>query len=159
MQFPLHLKRLKGFIYYNDGWPHFQWDASRLMPLLAEVRHQQGRLMGMMAALGFDLQNLAHLEALSYEVIKSSEIEGEVLKRAQVRSSVARKLGLDIAGTEDVNRYVDGVVDMMMDATVGHNHDLTAERLFDWHAALFPTGRSGMHKIVVGDWRLSLIHI
>jgi Fic family protein len=106
-----------------------------------------------MEALGFDLRAEAHLQALTEDVVKSSEIEGEKLQRDQVRSSIARRLGMDVAGLVPAERDVDGVVEMMVDATANYSKKLTAERLFAWHAALFPTGRSGMHRIVVGAWR------
>src|SRR5437016_2170456 len=121
--------------------------------MLAAVRHQQGRLVGRMEALGFPLQQEATLEALTEETVKSSEIEGEKLDVAQVRSSIARRLGMDAAGVDVVDRRVEGVVEMMLDATQNFAHLLTAERLFGWHASLFPTGRSGMRKLRVGAWR------
>lgn len=106
-----------------------------------------------METLGFDLQNEAVLNTLTLDVLKSSEIEGEYLEKEQVRSSIARRLGIDIAGSVDSERDIDGIVEMMLDATQRYVVPLTAERLFDWHAALFPTGRSGMYKITVADWR------
>src|ERR1035437_2944835 len=120
---------------------------------LAAVRHQQGRLIGRMEGLGFTLRAEATLQTRTAEVLKSSEIEGEVLDRDQVRSSVARRLGMDIGALTPVDRHVDGVVEMILDATERYDMPLTAERLFGWHAALFPTGRSGMTKITVGAWR------
>jgi len=121
--------------------------------MLAELKHRQGRLLGRMEGLGFALQLEANLLILTLDVLKSSEIEGEILNPDQVRSSIARRLGMDIAGLVPSDRHVEGVVEMMMDATQQHNKPLTDERLFGWHAALFPTGRSGRHKIVVGGWR------
>ena len=141
------------YIYQKKDWPAFRWDNDALVSLLAEVRHRQGRVLGRMEGLGFDLQTEAHLQTLTQEVIKSSEIEGEHLDREQVRSSIARRLGLDIAGMIPADRDVEGVVEMMLDATQNYPLPLTEERLFAWHAALFPTGRSGMTKIVVGNWR------
>ena len=135
------------------GWPEFFWDEKKIMPLLSEVRHRQGRILGKMEALGFDLQTEATLHSLTVEIMKSSEIEGEVLNADQVRSSIARKLGLKIAGLILSDRHIDGVVEMMMDATQHYNEPLTAKRLFAWHTAMFPTGTSGMHTIVVGKWR------
>src|SRR5438093_11611702 len=120
--------------------------------MLAAVRHQQGRLVGQMEALGFPLQE-ATLEALTEETVKSSEIEGEKLDAAQVRSSIARRLGMDVAGVDVVDRRVEGVVEMMLDATRNFDQRLTSQRLFGWHASLFPTGRSGMRKLGVGAWR------
>ncbi len=121
--------------------------------MLSEARNLQGRLIGKMESLGFALRNEALLDTLTLDVVKSSEIEGEILNSHEVRSSVARKLGMEIAGSVDSDRNVDGVVEMMVDATQNCFQPLTAERLFDWHAALFPTGRSGMYKITVADWR------
>jgi Fic family protein len=120
---------------------------------LAEIRHRQGRLLGRMESLGFTLQKEAELETLTLEVVKSSEIEGEKLDAAQVRSSIARRLGIETAGTVVAERDVEGVVEMMLDATQNYSTPLSDERLFSWHAALFPTGRSGMRKIIVGAWR------
>ncbi len=147
------VQRLGYYIYEHPQWPDFYWDAEELLNLLSEARNLQGRLMGRMESLGFDLQNQAQLDALTLDVLKTSEIEGEKLHSGQVRSSVARKLGMEYAGMMDSNRHVDGVVEMMLDATRHCFEPLTAERLFDWHAALFPTGRSGMYKITVAYWR------
>lgn len=141
------------YIYQQKGWPHFTWVEDRFTPLLIEVRHKQGKLLGQMEGLGFSLQAEANLQTLTSDVIKSSEIEGEVLDVEQVRSSIARRLGLDIAGVVQVDRNVEGIVEMMLDATQNYKAPLTEDRIFGWHAALFPTGRSGMQKIVVGKWR------
>ncbi len=141
------------YIYDRLDWPTFRWDAARLTPQLALVRHRQGRLIGRMEGLGFPLRAEANLQTLTQEVLKSSEIEGELLDMAQVRSSIARRLGMDIAGLVPADRNVEGIVEMMLDATERHADPLDAERLFAWHAALFPTGRSGMARIVVGAWR------
>lgn len=141
------------FIYQIDNWPNFTWKTEELIMLLGEARNLQGRLIGKMESLGFDLRNEATLETLTLDVIKSSEIEGEILNPAQVRSSIAKRLGIEIAGSIDSDRNVDGVVEMMLDATQNCFNPLSAERLFDWHAALFPSGRSGMYKITVADWR------
>lgn len=141
------------YIYQNKDWPAFQWQSGELTTLLAEVRHRQGRVLGRMEGLGFELQAEAHLQTLTLDVLKSSEIEGEQLDRDQVRSSIARRLGLDIAGLVHADRDVEGIVEMMLDATQQYCEPLTRERLFSWHAALFPTGRSGMNPIVVGNWR------
>ena len=142
-------------IYIHDlhGWPDFRWDDGLLAQRLAPVRHRQGRLIGRMEALGFDLRAEAVLTTLTEDVLKSSEIEGEILVKEQVRSSIARRLGMDIGALDPADRHVEGVVEMMLDATQKYAEPLTAERLFAWHAALFPTGRSGMTKIVVGAWR------
>ncbi|MBD3772330.1 MAG: Fic family protein [Rhodobacteraceae bacterium] len=142
-------------IYIHDlpDWPNLCWSDEQLAQPLAAVRHRQGRLIGHMEALGFPLREEAVLQALTEDVIKSSEIEGEVLDREQVRSSIARRLGMDIGGLVEADRNVEGVVEMMLDATQNYAQPLTAERLFGWHAALFPTGRSGMSRITVGAWR------
>lgn len=141
------------YVHELPDWPAFHWDAEALAPALTAVHAQQGRLLGRMSAVGFDLRAEANFESLTTDVLRTSEIEGEVLDPAQVRSSLAKRLGLDVSGTPKVDRHVDGVVDMLLDATQ-HCHDkLTAERLFDWHAALFPTGRSGMLKILAGQLR------
>jgi Fic family protein len=141
------------YIHELKDWPKFKWDQARLAQKLAAVRNRQGRLTGRMEELGFKLKTEANLEALTEEVTKSSEIEGEVLSRDQVRSSLARRLGVDIGALTPAERNVEGIVEMMLDATGKYNTPLTSERLFDWHAALFPTGRSGINKITVGDWR------
>ena len=120
---------------------------------LADVRHRQGRLLGRMEGLGFDLRNEAMLSTLTQDVVKSSEIEGEILDVDQVRSSIARRLGIDIGALIPAGHDVEGIVEMMLDATGNYKNLLNAERLFDWHASLFPTGRSGMNRIVVGAWR------
>jgi Fic family protein len=141
------------YIYDLLGWPHFQWDRERLVETLAAVRLQQGRLIGHMEALGFRLRTEAVLQTLTSDVIKSSEIEGERLDAEQVRSSIARKLGVDIGALKPSDRSVEGVVEMMVDATRQYDRPLTATRLFGWQAALFPTGRSGMRKVKTGRWR------
>ncbi len=144
---------MKVYIYQKDGWPNLNWNNERLLPLLGKVRNLQGKLVGKMESLGFELRNEAVLETLTLEVLKTTEIEGEILNPEQVRSSIARRLGMDVSGLIPSDRNVDGVVDMMLDATQHFNKPLTKERLFDWHFALFPTGRSGMYKIIVGNWR------
>lgn len=141
------------YIYEQKEWPKFEWRDDRLAALLADVRHKQGRLLGRMEALGFPLRIEALLRTLTEDVLKSTEIEGEKLDEEQVRSSIARRLGLDIAGLVPADRDVEGVVEMMLDATQRYKDKLTDERLFGWHSALFPTGRSGMSRIVVGAWR------
>lgn len=141
------------YIHERADWPNLRWSDERLAQPLAAVRHRQGRLIGRMEALGFPLRKEAVLQTLTEDVIKSSEIEGELLDRDQVRSSIARRLGMDIGGLVPSDRNVDGVVEMMIDATQNYASPLTAERLYGWHAALFPTGRSGMSKITVGAWR------
>ena len=141
------------YIHQRKEWPNFQWQDGRLAALLAAVSRKQGRLLGRMIALGFPLRAEATLRSLTEEVIKSSEIEGERLDRDQVRSSIARRLGMDIGALTPTDRNVEGVVEMILDATEHCEKPLTARRLIAWHAALFPTGRSGMSKIVVGAWR------
>ncbi|WP_026011886.1 Fic family protein, partial [Singulisphaera acidiphila] len=140
-------------IHERDDWPRFHWDQNGLANPLAAVRYRQGRLIGRMDGLGFQLREAAVLSTLTQDVLKSSEIEGEILEIDQVRSSLARRLGLDIGALTPADRNVDGVVEMMLDATQKYQDPLTEERLFGWHAALFPTGRSFMQKIRVGDWR------
>jgi Fic family protein len=146
------MRRL-AFIYEQPDWPHFRWDREDLAETLAAVRHKQGVLIGRMEGLGFRLRGEAILKTLTEDVLKTNAIEGEKLDAEQVRSSVARRLGMDIGGLRPKDRYVDGVVEMMLDATRRYDQPLTAERLFGWHAALFPTGRSGMHQINAGTWR------
>lgn len=141
------------YIHERKGWPGLDWRPRALAEPLAAVRHRQGRLLGRMEALGFGLRAEAVLHALTEDVLKSSEIEGEILNRAKVRSSIARRLGIDIGALAPVDRHVEGIVEMMLDATQNYQAPLTDERLFAWHAALFPTGHSGMTKIVVGAWR------
>jgi Fic family protein len=141
------------YIHELPDWPNLRWSDEQLTQPLAAVRHRQGRLIGHMEALGFPLREEAVLQALTEDVVKSSEIEGEVLDREQVRSSIARRLGMDIGGLVEADSHVEGVVEMMLDATQNYAQALTAERLFGWHAALFPTGRSGMSRITVGAWR------
>ena len=141
------------FVHEKPGWPQFSWDSDALAATLAAVRHKQGKLLGKMEALGFELRAEASLTVLTSEVVKSSAIEGETLNPDEVRSSIARRLGLDVAGLPKAGRDVEGVVEMMLDATANFEAPLTRERLLDWHAALFPTGRSGMGRITVGAWR------
>jgi len=141
------------FIHQHGNWPNFTWQNDEIINLLSEARNLQGRLIGKMESLGFDLRNEALLDTLTLDVLKSSEIEGEYLNPDQVRSSVARRLGMQIAGSVESDRNVDGVVEMMLDAAQNCFKPLTTARLFDWHAALFTTGRSGMYKITVAAWR------
>jgi Fic family protein len=141
------------YIHERSDWPRFQWDQVGLTDQLSAVRHRQGRLIGRMEGLGFRLREEAVLSTLTQDVLKSSEIEGEILDSDQVRSSIARRLGLDIGALTPADRHVEGVVEMMLDATQKYQEPLTEERLFGWHAALFPTGRSGMHRIRIGAWR------
>jgi Fic family protein len=141
------------YIHELEAWPAFRWDERRLLEPLARVRHRQGRLIGHMQGLGFTLRSEATLQALTQDVLKSSQIEGEKLDSRQVRSSLARRLGVDIGALAPADRHVDGIVEMILDATQNYAAPLTGERLRGWHAALFPTGYSGLSKIRVADWR------
>jgi Fic family protein len=141
------------YIHELSEWPEFTWNRDRLAGPLADIRHRQGRLLGHMEALGFNLRQEAILETLTVDVIKSSEIEGEKLDTEQVRSSIARRLGVDIGALKPTDRNVEGIVEMMLDATRNYAQPLTVERLFGWQASLFPTGRSGLSKITIGAWR------
>lgn len=141
------------YVYELPGWPRFDCSRERLADPLAAVRHRQGRLIGRMEALGFNLRQEAVLQTLTADVLKSSEIEGDKLDAEQVRSSIARRLGMDIAALKPADRHLEGVVEMMLDATRHYDQALTAQRLFSWHASLFPTGRSGMTRVRVGAWR------
>ena len=141
------------YIHQLPDLPKFRWDQNKIAQPLAAVRHRQGRLTGRMQALGFPLREEAVLTTLTEDVLKSSEIEGEILDKDQVRSSIARRLGIEAGALSAADRNVEGVVEMMLDATQKYKELLTDERLFGWHASLFPTGRSGMSKIIVGAWR------
>ena len=141
------------YVWNKPEWPRFHWDEAYLSSLLARTAREQGRLLGKMEAIGFGLRGEAHLRTLTEDVVKSSEIEGQILDADQVRSSIARRLGIDIAGMVPADRDVDGAVELMVDATHNFAESLTEERLFMWHASLFPTGRSGMSHINVGRWR------
>lgn len=142
------------YIHEHKDWPEFQWNQAKLAGLLAEVRHRQGRLLGRMEAMGFQLREEASLQTLTQDVVKTSEIEGEKLDAAQVRSSLARRMGLDIGALPPVDRNVEGMVEVMLDATRNQAAPLTQERLCDWHAALFPTGRSGLRRITVDHFKM-----
>lgn len=143
------------WIHEHPNWTQFTWDLETLSSHLTAIRYRQGCLFGRMENLGFSLQQEARLKILTDDVLSSSAIEGEILNPSEVRSSIARRLHLEIAGMVPSTRHVDGVVEMMLDATQHCTEPVTAERLYDWHAALFPTGGSGMHKITVGQWRAS----
>jgi Fic family protein len=147
------------YIHQRENWTGFTWDDSALSVPLGKVRNLQGKLSGKMEMLGFVLQQEAFLETLTLDVLKSTEIEGEFLNVEQVRSSLARRLGMDIVGLIPSDRNVDGMVEMMLDATQNNQNPLSSERLFDWHAALFPTGRSGMYSITVGAWRTGIMQV
>ena len=140
-------------IWQQSEWPRFEQDIARLAEPLATARHAQGKLLGRMEALGFALRDEAILRTLTENVVKTSEIEGEIFAPDRVRSSIASRLGLDAGGLPASDRDIDGVVDMTLDATRNYTAPLTEERLLSWHAALFPTGRSGMRRIRVGPWR------
>jgi Fic family protein len=141
------------YIHELKDWPRFHWNVEKLAELLASVRHRQGRLIGHMEALGFNLQQEAVVQTLTADVLKSSEIEGEKLDVEQVRSSIARRLGVDIGALKPADRHVEGIVEMMLDAARHYDQPLTVYRLFAWHASLFPTGRSSMTAIRTGAWR------
>ncbi len=141
------------YIWERPGWPHFTWDDTRLLEPLATARLKQGQLVGSMVRLGLDLTGEAQVESLTEEVTKSSEIEGEMLDRDRVRSSVARRLGVHEAAVAPADRRTEGVVEMTLDATLNHDAPLSAERLFDWQAALFPVGHGGPRRIRTGCWR------
>jgi len=144
---------MRNYIHHLKSWPRFHWNHGQVAELLAFARIEQGRLLGRMEHLGFPLRQEALLATLTEDVVKSSEIEGEKLNEEAVRSSVARRLGMDAGGLDKIDRNIDGVVEMMLDATRHFDKPLTAERLFGWHASLFPTGRSGIKRITVGGWR------
>lgn len=141
------------YIHQLSNWPTFIWNDQRLITILGEVRHLQGQLIGKMDGLGFQLSEEASLETLTLEIINSNDIEGEVLSQQEVRSSLARRLGMEINGLIASDRHVDGVVDMVLDAVQKYDQPLTSDRLFGWHSSLFPSGRSGMFNILVGEWR------
>ena len=141
------------YIYQNSDWHSFRWCGKKIQNLLLEIKKSQGYLLGKMDSLGFDVKNNALLQVLTENIIKSSEIEGQILDKHLVRSSIARRLGIDIGGETPVSRDIEGVVEMMLDATQNYSSNMTKERLIGWHAALFPTGFSGMYKINVGNYR------
>lgn len=147
------------YIYQYKNWPNFTWNEQEIQLILGKVRHLQGKLFGQMSALGFSIKSEALLSTLTIDVLKSSEIEGEKLNYDQVRSSIAKRLGLDYNDTIYPSRDVEGVVEMMLDATQKYNLPLEEERLFNWHAALFPTGRSGMYKIDTACYRTNEMQI
>lgn len=141
------------YIHELRGWPRFHWNVDALAGRLSAVRFRQGRLLGRMETLGFSLREEAVLQTLTSDILKSSEIEGEVLDKAQVRSSIARRLGMDIGALAPADRSVEGVVEMMLDATQNYNKPLNKKRVLGWNAALFPAGYSGIKKIKTGAWR------
>lgn len=140
------------YIHNQQDWPNMKYRAEELMPYVSDIRLLQGEMLGKLSQLGFEVKNKAMLEALSLEIVKSNAIEGEILDRDDVRSSIANRLGWS-EGIKSNDRHVEGQVDMMIDAVKNANEPLTEERLFSWHAAMFPTGRSGMYRITVGGYR------
>lgn len=147
------------YIHELPSWPKFSWNKEKIFSLLIEVRHLQGRLIGGMEAIGFQLKKEVVLQTITDDVVKSSEIEGEILDQALVRSSVALHLGMETAALDKRDRNIDGVVEMMLDATQRFYEPLTADRLFYWHSSLFPNGRSGFSKIQVGNWRKGSVQV
>lgn len=141
------------WIYQQKNWPNFTWDAEKLAVKLADLRYQQGHLLGRMSSLGFELQQEASLNTLTNDVLKSSAIEGEQLNHQEVRSSIAKRLGIDMPDRVSAGRDVEAIVTVLWDATQKFSKPLTKERLFNWHSALFPTGKSGMFNIISGNWR------
>jgi Fic family protein len=147
------------YIYEFSSWPNFTWEENEIQELLGKVRHLQGKVFGKISALGFSVKEETMLSSLTLDVLKSSEIEGEILNYEQVRSSIARKLGIEFSGMVNSDRYVEGVVEMMLDATQNYKKNLDDERLFGWQSALFPTGRSGMYKIDTGRYRDGVMQV
>lgn len=147
------------YVHELPNWPHFSWDQCKIAERLVQVRHQQGRLTGGMESIGFHLLEQTILQTLTQDVVKSSEIEGEILDASQVRSSVARQLGIEQAALGPPDRHIDGVVKMVLDATQNFDKPLTKERLFSWHMALFPEERSGLKKITTGAWRKGPVYV
>ena len=141
------------YIWQQADWPRWHYDAKRLIPLLAQVHQAQGHLLGRMQDIGMGLRDQAMLQVLTEDVLKTSEIEGERLNPETVRSSVARRLGVDVGALAPADRHVDGAVDMVLEATGHFDRPLTEDHLLGWHAALFPGGYSGMNKINTGAWR------
>lgn len=147
------------YIYQYANWPNFSWDNEQIQVILGKVRHLQGQIMGRMGSFGFSIKEEAVLETLTTDVVRSSQIEGEVLDPAQVRLSIASRLGINLEDTIPSNRDVDGIVEMLLDATQNYQGELTNERLFDWYASIFPTGRSGMVKIETGRYRSGTMQV
>ena len=144
---------MKKYIYQNKNYPHFSWDKTKIINILTQVALKQGKILGKMQQFGFDIQQEAMLNALTEEITKSSEIEGEILNSDQVRSSLAKHLNITLTEEITSSYHIEGVVETMMDAVKKYNEPLTLSRLFGWHASLFPTGYSGMYKINVGKFR------
>ena len=142
------------YIWQNPAWPEFRWDSDAILKSLGELRFHQGALFTRMKDLGFDIRLQAQAEILIEEALKTSEIEGEILGPKSVRSSVAKRLGLPDAGLMvSRNEKADGLVDILLDATMNYSRELSPEILYGWHAALFPTGYSGFHKLLIGAFR------
>ena len=141
------------YIWQSADWPNFKWNEHILNTPLKLAQEQQARLVGMLSALGFDIQNQTTLESITEDIVRSSEIEGELLNRDSVRSSIARHLGISLPSAVNSDHYTEGVVQVAFDAFKNCRMPLDKERLCNWHAALFPTGRSGIYRITVADWR------
>jgi Fic family protein len=146
---------MERWIWQKEQWPCFTWEANALLPLVSKARLVQGKLLAKVNSIGFELSREASADVLTEEAMKTSEIEGEILNRDSVRSSVAKHLGLSTFGLPEPSRAIDGLVDVLVDATKNYNKLLTSERLKSWQAALFPTGRSGLFRIQTGEWRTS----
>lgn len=147
------------YIHELKDWSNFQWNQQSISDLLIQLRYKQGCLIGSMGSIGFHLQEEAYLKTLTQDIIKSSEIEGEILDQSLVRSSVARHLGIETAALDIKDRNIEGIVDMTLDATQNFSKPLTRERLWDWHTSLFPMGRSGLKKITIGAWRSGPVQV
>ena len=145
--------RYRTYIWQSNDWPNFKWDASLLLEPLSQLSNSHGRLLGQMSAMGIDEKVRSMLTAMSEELINTSDIEGIALNPASVRSSIARKLGIEDEGVMATDHYVEGLVEVMIDAITNCRNPLTPQRLFNWHASLFPTGYSGMSHITVANWR------
>ena len=141
------------YIYQNKDWHCFRWYGDKIQNILLDIKKAQGYLFGKMDSLGFNVKNNALLQVLTENIVKSSQIEGQKLDKHLVRSSIARRLGIDTGGEVLISRDIEGVVEMMLDATQNYSDKMTKERLIGWHAALFPTGYSGMYKIDIGNYR------
>lgn|SRR5574344_97006 len=142
------------YIWQNENWPQFTWDNGKLINLLSEVRYLQGHIGGLAGSLGFEAQNNTSLDMMTEDVLRSSEIEGVLLNADRVRSSLARHLGIETGGLPEPDHYTEGVVQVMIDAVHNNSTPLSDDRLFGWHAALFPNGRSGLYKITVAAYRV-----
>lgn len=142
------------YIHETDSWPIFTWDRTRTDPKLAAINKATGYLDGILSAIGFDVKDRAAVEAYTHDIVASSEIEGLLINSDQVRSSIARRMGIKITGEVPYGHYVEGIVEMMLDAVQGYDKPLTNDRLFGWHSCLFPGGRSGYEEINVGKYRV-----